>query len=667
MAEPEDVILEGAHAATAYVAELWRRRAYGTPWLTLAEIRRRLEWLTAALYGEARPIIAAEPRARPSLAGRIAHRIPRHLLDDAAVPSTDGERIFLPRSLENSAASGGYDSYQLLAVEQAARAARGTPSQVQRQLSLEVQDFYELSEAAAVDHRLALDVPGLVPTLIKSRQRARALRPRLSLLTPRERQAETMLRLLLESYPAQLPPGIPLAIAPTDSLAWAIREATKLEPLHGRYRGLPPVILWGRATRPALRAPGIASESNSPERSVAPERTRTMRRRPSVRSEDEGEDDTSMGMSMIQLDDPQEHVEDPRGLQRPVDRDENADAGDLADSLSELPEAMLVTRPGLASEILVSENPPTPRPLSVPPSPGVSRTAYPEWDWRIAAYHPAHAVVRESIASARETNWTVSVLRKRAREIREVRRQFERLRSQRVRLGRQLDGEDVDISAYVTAQADTRAGRPTDDRLYQSVRRARRDIAISILVDISASTDSWLSDHRRIIDVEKEAVLLLCEALDSVGDRFSISAFSGEGPRGVAVLQVKAFDERYDESVRRRIAGLEHDRYTRLGAAIRHVTSSLMRESARHRLLLVLSDGKPNDIDEYEGRYGIEDTRQAVAEVRLQGAHPFCVTVDREAPAYIQRTFGPGAYSVLRRPDTLPQSLVQVVRRLLNS
>ncbi len=186
-------------------------------------------------------------------------------------------------------------------------------------------------------------------------------------------------------------------------------------------------------------------------------------------------------------------------------------------------------------------------------------------------------------------------------------------------------------------------------------------------MDISGSTDSWLSDNRRVIEVEKEALVLVCEALDTIGDRYSVSAFSGEGPRGVSVLRVKSFDDRYDEEVRRRIAGLEHDRYTRLGAAIRHVTTSLMREGALHRLLLVLSDGKPNDIDEYEGRYGIEDTRQAVAEVRLQGAHPFCVTVDRDAPVYIQRTFGSGAYSVLRRPDTLPQSLVQVVRRLLNS
>lgn len=117
--------------------------------------------------------------------------------------------------------------------------------------------------------------------------------------------------------------------------------------------------------------------------------------------------------------------------------------------------------------------------------------------------------------------------------------------------------------------------------------------------------------------------------------------------------------------MRRRIAGLEHDRFTRMGAALRHATASLAREQAHHRLLLLLTDGKPNDVDLYEGRYGIEDTRQAVAEARLLGLHPFCLTVDREAPAYLPRLFGPGSYAVLRRAHTLPQALIDVVRRLL--
>jgi nitric oxide reductase NorD protein len=268
--------------------------------------------------------------------------------------------------------------------------------------------------------------------------------------------------------------------------------------------------------------------------------------------------------------------------------------------------------------------------------------AYPEWDYRTETYLPAHAVIRELPLPRGDARWVEGVLRRHAAEIQQVRRRFERLRPQRVRLGRQLDGSDVDISAYTEAHADILAGCGSEGRLYETVRPVRRDIAVSLLVDISGSTDSWLTEQRRIIDVEKEAVLLVCEALDALGDRYAVSAFSGEGPKGVALYPVKRFGERYGMDTRLRIAGLEHDRYTRMGAALRHATAMLCREPAYHRLLLLLTDGKPNDVDLYEGRYGIEDTRQAVAEARLQGAQPFCLTVDREAPSYLPRLFGPG-------------------------
>jgi nitric oxide reductase NorD protein len=217
----------------------------------------------------------------------------------------------------------------------------------------------------------------------------------------------------------------------------------------------------------------------------------------------------------------------------------------------------------------------------------------------------------------------------------------------------------------VTAWADARAGSAPDDRWYERVRPGRRSVAMSLLVDVSGSTDSWIADQRRIIDVEKEALVLVCEALDALGDRYNLLAFSGQGPRRVDLHLLKGFAERYDRSVDERIAGLEHDRYTRLGAAIRHATTSLCREHARHRLLLVLSDGKPNDVDEYEGRYGVEDSRQAVVEARLQGLTIFCLTVDREAPVYLPRIFGPSGYAVLRQPERLPAVLIDVVRQLL--
>src|SRR5690606_1545063 len=141
----------------------------------------------------------------------------------------------------------------------------------------------------------------------------------------------------------------------------------------------------------------------------------------------------------------------------------------------------------------------------------------------------------------------------------------------------------------------------------------------------------------------------------------------GESRADVTVHTVKRFDEPYGNAVALRIASLEPERYTRVGAAVRHATALLMRQPASHRLLLLLSDGKPNDVDEYEGRYGVEDTYRAVTEARLQGVYPFCLTIDRRAAAYLPRIFGANQYAMLPRPELLPTVLLDWMRRPLAS
>src|SRR5262249_3567388 len=161
-------------------------------------------------------------------------------------------------------------------------------------------------------------------------------------------------------------------------------------------------------------------------------------------------------------------------------------------------------------------------------------------------------------------------------------------------------------------------GHAPDDRVYTATRPARRGLAIVLLVDVSGSTDTRVGDGR-IIDLEKEALLLTAEALDALGDEYAIVAFTGKSAADVRLREVKNFAERNGEAVRRRISALRPEGYTRLGPAVRHATALLARPGAGHRLLLILSDGRPNDVDEYEGRYGIEDSRQAIAEARQQG------------------------------------------------
>ncbi|MDZ7780068.1 MAG: VWA domain-containing protein [Gemmatimonadota bacterium] len=676
MSEPEEVILDGAHHATTTLAALWHRRsgAAGPAELHLAEVRGRLELLTRAVFEHPPPIGVAEPPSIPNWFGRIAKRIPKHLVRRHAVASTDGARVRLPGTLD---ATAGWDAaftrYRILAVGLSAKATRGTADLLGSVEDPLTRDLYLLSEAAAVDAWIVTDLPGLWADVTATKATALGRRPTTDVLTPAERRLEELLRTVLGGDAGDDTGPVPLNATPRDSLTWAhtTRQAFLRDASGGdiRYRGLPPVDGWGTVharPRSSERAPPDGGTDEGPE-PLDGTRVRTLVRRPRVRHAPEDEDDDEVGMWMVQIDDPQESVEDPMGLQRPTDRDDEADPGELADSLSELPEARLVPLPGRPNEVLASEDPPDRNATVVAAEAAPVGIAYPEWDWRTERYRPKHAVVREREAPAGDITWVEQALKRYAREVRRVRRQFERLRPQRVRLGRQPDGPDIDLGAYVTAYADQKAGHAVDDRLYEQILPARRDLSILLLVDVSGSTDSWVADTRRIIDVEKEALLLVCEALDALGDGYAVMGFSGEGPRGVSAYTVKRFAERNGPLVRQRIAALEPDRFTRAGAAIRHATAALTARSTRHRLLLVLSDGKPNDIDLYEGRYGVEDTRQAVAEARLEGIEAFCVTVDRQAPVYLSRIFGPSGYAVLRHAATLPGVLVDVVRMLLRS
>jgi nitric oxide reductase NorD protein len=432
-----------------------------------------------------------------------------------------------------------------------------------------------------------------------------------------------------------------------------------------RYRGIPAVWYWGRAHPAAVPQATTFSDRDDGSSRSTNRRVVEMRRRPRIREAEEGEDDAGTGTWMIRADEPQETVEDPMGLQRPTDRADGADPEGLGDSLAELPEARMVRTPGQAKEVLRAgdESPRSPTPGA--PVTAHSGIAYPEWDFRSGAYRRPGAIVREAPAIEGDAGWADAARARHAALVRRVRTRFERLRPRRSRVGRQADGPEIDMAEYVNAAADARAGAVAEDRLYVDVRPERRELTIALLVDASASTDSWVSGQQRIVDVEKDALFVVCEALRALGDPYAIFAFSGESSAHVSIVPVKEFAARTDQALHRRIAALEADGYTRLGAAVRHATAALAHQPTARRLLLILSDGKPNDVDDYEGPYGIEDARQAVSEARAQNVDVFCLTVDREAPRYAPRIFGRSGFGLLRRPDQLPEVLIEVLRRLI--
>lgn len=671
MAEPEEVLIDaGRHAASA-VGRMWRRHQAGREiveadeWLD--EQRGRLRLLITAVHDVELPIRTAQPPAPPTLLARLMRPLPRVLRLTIALPATDGQHLFLPRRIAGFGELQPGRWYRLLALQQAGRALRGSalsgvpPDDITAEL-------YRIAEAAATDRAIARDLPGLIPDMMLQRAAMLADRPPLSVMTERERVIEGIYRDVLARAPEDtgMVPHMPTA---AQSLSWATQIAQQVVAgTRGAFRTIRGDFWLGQFRQPPPARHELAEDAGQQDQTAEQSRSKTaqLARRPEAREAAEDEDDTEPGMWMLQMDDPQEHVEDAMGLDRPADRDTGEKPEEMADSLSELPEARLVATPERAREIFASDDPPDARAFVTPAS-QPDGIAYPEWDYRISAYLAPGATVRLRTCAMGDPQWADRVTERRRRLLEDVRRRFAGLRPRRMQFNRQRDGDEVDIDAWVEAAADRRAGRAIEDRLYLATRAGRRNVAISLLIDISGSTDAWVEGDLRIIDVAKEALFICCHALDALGDPYAIQAFSGEGPHGVDLWPIKTFSALDQMVVHRRIAALEPEHNTRAGAAMRHATAELAQRAEQHRLLLLLSDGKPNDIDLYEGRYGVEDMRQAVIEAAAAGVHCFCLTIDRQAPSYLDRIFGPGHHRILRHTGQLPLALVDLLRQLLQS
>jgi nitric oxide reductase NorD protein len=662
MPEAEDVITDAARHATVFVQELWRRhRPRADDTVDVPAILHRLDLLIVGACGLSFKLRLSQPPAPIPLVRKV---FSREELPAAREPlaATDGESIWLPVNPSNS-----MDVLRVLALEQAARARRQSPALLASLTDPVARSVFEVLEAHAADEEIAQSFPGMALRIDGLRRACLRSRPPVAAFPLVRRPLEAWVRSILE-----LPLDGRGRYGPAESIERSKRVAHELLGAAALGKGARVARLFRDRWIGELREPGKHADhgrvaSASDEAAGTPVRSARMPRRPDVRKPDERDERTNQGAWMVQTAQPHEHAEDPFGSQRPTDRDEQQAAEEFADSLSELAEARLVSVPGAPKEILLSDNPP---PASARKTSAAAPTTeralwYPEWDWRSRAYRDPGAAVRVTLAPQGSTEWVDRTLEKHRALLQTVRRQFESLRAQRTRLHQQREGDELDLAACVDAFSDLRAGSAMERGLYRCTRTSQRELAVLLLIDVSGSTDGWVSQHRRVIDVEREALLLVCLALDSLGEPYSVLAFSGESAQGVTVRSVKGFKERYGQEVGSRIAGLEPEKYTRVGAAIRHASSTLMREPARHRLLLLLSDGKPNDSDEYDGRYGVEDMRQSIVEARLQGIFPFCLTIDRQTAGYLSAVFGAHQYAVLHRPELLPGALLGWLRRLV--
>ena len=304
------------------------------------------------------------------------------------------------------------------------------------------------------------------------------------------------------------------------------------------------------------------------------------------------------------------------------------------------------------------------RPDGGPPEDGpVFR--YPEWDDRLGDYLPEHVRVRERVSPAEAGGFYSEVLGRRCALVRQTRRVFERLRPEGIkRLRRWPDGDEFDYRELMDAAVDRRIGDAPSDRLFIKRVKDRRDVAVLLLVDVSRSTANTVpGSESTVLDIEKEAVVVLCEALTVLGDALAVAGFSGTGRLGVDYFRIKGFDEEMSEEVKRRIGALRPQRNTRMGAAIRHAARDLDQAAARLRLLIILGDGFPNDTG-YKGAHAVADTRQALMELGARRVRFHALTVNLPADPKLDQLYGKARHHVISDVRELPGKLLRVYSAL---
>jgi len=550
--------------------------------------------------------------------------------------------------------------------------------------------LYHLMETARLDALLRNDLPGLMRDTDIVRQRLLELRPRPLPEEERNQVLEAMRQWILNRKP-QLPltvgaqkcfehsrreleeagrPGRTVA----DSIKATFRLYPFLEDLSGTAIG-EPLLYEGHMDTAALKGALDARREESRKifiETMAAILAKTSREKEETDPEDAREERASPSLNAEPL------TATPIIPGRPRDREERRKVGEtrtfiqLGENRFELPEEMKalvkeITRDlgeipdeyvSSALEMAGRSGGSFEAPAENGGEPLSGECVYNEWDFRRQGFRKSWCRLIEKNLDPVGGTFVADTLQKYRGVISQLRRQFELMRTQDRFLKRQKDGDDVDLDSLVEALSDMRAGLEPSDRLFTRLVRDERSIAAAFLVDMSASTEGWISTAL------KESLVLMCEALDVLGDRYSINGFSGMRRTRSELYRIKAMDERYGETVKGRIAAVSAKDYTRMGPPIRHLTSLLQNAEARVRLLITLSDGKPEDYDDYKGRYAVEDTRHALIEAKAAGVHPFCITIDQNAQDYISHMYGEVNYIFIDDVRKLPVRIPEIYRTL---
>ncbi|MTW21777.1 nitric oxide reductase activation protein NorD [Allochromatium palmeri] len=299
---------------------------------------------------------------------------------------------------------------------------------------------------------------------------------------------------------------------------------------------------------------------------------------------------------------------------------------------------------------------------------------YQEWDYQVQLHRPDWATVIERRQGRGDPESMDAILTKHKPVASRIRHLIDALQPQGiVRRRGYEEGEELDLNAAVRAMIDIRRGVMPDPRINIRITRHVRDLAILVLMDLSESTNEKVGvkegepgyeEAPRILDLTRESTGLLSWAIDSIGDSFAVHGFASDGRHDVQYYRFKDFDRPYDDEAKSRLAGMKGGLSTRMGAALRHAGWHLTQQAAQKRLVLLITDGEPADIDERDPQYLRHDAKKAVDDLRMKGIHTYCLTLDPEADRYVARIFGENAYSVVDQVERLPERLPAVFAAL---
>ncbi|MEO7999453.1 MAG: VWA domain-containing protein, partial [Gemmatimonadaceae bacterium] len=609
---------------------------------SLDDVRPRLQHYLRAMYGESIPIESLAPQREPNVAKRAIKKI--GLARQNAASESDAACMRLPSVLPTQTNGiSAIEQYRVMAVQHAERMRRASASHSREVTTHLERDLFQLAESATIDAQIIANQPGLRTALETARAESMSDRPKPRFRSAIELRVEEMIR---RAWPANGDvttdtdlPSVPLDNDAESNATWARRTAVALESKYGRkaaqeYRSVPEITLWQTTIR--TQSPdeqNVALETEKREDKSAINEQDAIEQSLKSRSAIPGAA-KSQASKDSKGNTPQES-RDGEASSQSASKDSNGKSDEGAKNDDRTAESKVESSAEKKSGPTKNDDAGNQGPGASPKSDADARAGksavehsehdiedempvegktfrYPEWDFNKQDFHPTGTIVRVTPPSLGPSEWARSTLQEHAREVHLAKQQFERLRSHRSRLRRQVQGDELDLEACVEAMVDRKMHVAPTDRLYSLVRPGRRDLAITLLIDVSGSTGDVVAGEQRVIDIERISAVIATAAFDALGDDYSILAFSSASASNVRVHTLKEFGEKNSSLVLQRISALEPHGTTRLGAAVRHATATLGKHPAPHRLLLILSDGRPFDYDWYFVDYAVQDSRHAI-------------------------------------------------------